>query len=128
MALNLSLRISKAVRTQLTLKVQQTKGCSHYEERDWTVWSFEEFYKFNTSGRGALGFKDSDPKERIEKIPFGTYNYQEISTSNRIVETIVPIDAQLAKEVVAHVLKHLKKCSESNPLLALIEVKVRDRH
>jgi len=69
MHLDSSLRISKAVHTQLTLKIQQTQGYSHYEERDWTVWSFEDFYKFNTSGRGSLGFKDPDPKERIEKIP-----------------------------------------------------------
>ena len=59
-----------------------------------------------------------------------------MSTYDKIVETIVLIDqedkerfadAQLAKEAVAHVLKHLKKCSGTNPLLSLMEMKVKDR-
>jgi len=56
--------------------------------KNWTAWSFEDFYRCNSSGKGALNFKDPDPKERIEKIPYKTYNYQDISTSDWIVEKL----------------------------------------
>jgi hypothetical protein len=132
--IDLRTRISEPLIRTIQYRIQAAKGYDKVGD-EWLSWPWQAFYDFFTTGKGSVGKKDPRPKDRIESIPFVSFNPDDLRTTDEIVEAISNIAtdyhelfaaADEQADFVQHMMKAIKACSSSNPKLVLLHEKLKE--
>jgi hypothetical protein len=136
LTMDLKQRINPTLRLVITQRIKVASGYSHIDEDAWTAWTFQEFYDFFMTGKGSQGFKDPTPRERIEAIPFESFDHKKFFTTDKLAEAMGSVatdysdffsaNADELAAAVGHLFTHLKECQKKNHRLKLVYSKIKE--